>query len=438
MILFNSIVLLVIDLYIYKGLRATQLRFPKTRLFPFLWWGYSFLLILSVFVSIYTNIPLMVRSVILVVFFSTFITKFIYILILLADDIRRGGVWLKRLLFPERKKRLKQIRKYRKLRNEGQVAVASAPLPENPVKGISRSEFLTRAGILVAAAPLVPISWGVLSGAYDYRIRRQKIYLPNLPKAFDGMRIGQLSDIHSGSFYNKKAVMGGVELLLAEKPDTVFFTGDLVNNLASEMRDYQDIFSKVQAPLGVFSVLGNHDYGDYHFGQESSTAKVKNLQDLIETHRVMGWDLLQNENRSLRVDNEEIAILGVENWGTGRFPKHGDLAAALSGTEEAPVKLLLSHDPSHWRAQILPDSDVDVTFSGHTHGMQFGIRGEHFKWSPVQYIYKEWAGLYQEENSQLYVNTGFGFLGYPGRVGIVPEITIFELIRGEQPANVKA
>ncbi|HLW51162.1 MAG TPA: hypothetical protein VKZ78_09315, partial [Sphingobacteriaceae bacterium] len=148
---------------------------------------------------------------------------------------------------------------------------------------------------------------------------------------------------------------------------------------------------------------------------------------------VMGWDLLQNENRILRVNNEEIAVLGVENWGTGRFPKHGNLEEALKGIEEAPVKLLLSHDPSHWRAQILPDSDVDVTFSGHTHGMQFGIRGEHFKWSPVQYIYKEWAGLYQEENSQLYVNTGFGFLGYPGRVGIVPEITIFELIRGEQP-----
>ncbi|HLW50849.1 MAG TPA: hypothetical protein VKZ78_07735, partial [Sphingobacteriaceae bacterium] len=222
MIFFNSIVLLVIDFYIYKGLRATQLGFPKSRLFPFLWWGYSFLLILSVFVSIYSNIPLMVRSVILVVFFSTFITKFIYILILLADDMRRGGVWLKRLLFPVRKKRLKQIRQYRKMRDEGKIEASMVPLPENPVKGISRSEFLTRAGILVAAAPLIPISWGVLSGAYDYRVRRQKLYLPNLPKAFDGMRIGQLSDIHSGSFYNKKAVTGGVELLLAEKPDVLF------------------------------------------------------------------------------------------------------------------------------------------------------------------------------------------------------------------------
>src|SRR5690606_24941140 len=239
--------------------------------------------------------------------------------------------------------------------------------------------------------------------------------------------------IHSGSFYNKKAVTGGVELLLAEKPDIVFFTGDLVNNLSNELRDYQDIFSKVKAPLGVYSVLGNHDYGDYHFGRESSPAKDKNLADLIDAQRIMGWDLLLNEHRTIRVGNEEIAIVGVENWGTGRFPKHGDLGAALQGTEDIPVKLLLSHDPSHWRAQVLTQSDVDVTFSGHTHGMQFGVRTEHLKWSPVQYIYKEWAGLYREQNQQLYVNTGFGFLGYPGRVGILPEITIFELIRGTQP-----
>src|SRR5690606_38066873 len=158
----------------------------------------------------------------------------------------------------------------------------------------------------------------------------------------DGMQIGQLSDIHSGSFYNKKAVTGGVELLLAEKPDVVFFTGDLVNNLAGEMRDYQDIFSKVQAPLGVYSVLGNHDYGEYHFGREASTTKAKNLVDLIDIPQVMGWDLLQNENRTIRINNEEIAVLGVENWGTGRFPKYGNLAEALSGTQDAPVKLLLS------------------------------------------------------------------------------------------------
>lgn len=433
MVIFNSIILLILDLYIFKGLRATRIKFPKHRAFPYLWWGFTLLLITAVALSIYTHMPLMLRSMILVAFFSTFVTKLIFALVLFMDDLRRGGVWLKRLIYPERKKRLKKLRQYRKKRDQGKVAKLPDPLPENPVRGISRSEFLTKAGIIVASAPLVPISWGVISGAYDYRVRRKKIYLPNLPQAFDGIKIGQLSDIHSGSFYNKKAVQGGVDLLLAEKPDIVFFTGDLVNNLASELRDYQDIFSRVKAPLGVYSVLGNHDYGDYHFGPEDSVAKAKNLEKLIDSHRVMGWDLLLNEHRAIRVDNESIGVLGVENWGTGRFPKHGRLDETLKGTEDYAVKLLLSHDPSHWRAQILGDTDIDLTLSGHTHGMQFGIRGEHFQWSPAQYIYKEWAGLYLQGHQQLYVNTGFGFLGYPGRVGIVPEITIFELIRGETP-----
>ncbi|GGG99138.1 phosphoesterase [Parapedobacter pyrenivorans] len=422
MVIFNTIILLLIDFYIYKALRATQLRWASSRLFPKIWWGYSLFMTICVFISIYFSIPLFFRSIILVAFFLTFISKFTFILILLADDIRRGGIWLKRLFIPKK----------------AQVAPASDigdPLPEQPVKGISRSEFLTKAGILVAAAPLAPLGWGVISGAYDYKVRRERLYLPNLPQAFHGMKIGQLSDIHSGSFYNKTAVQGGVDMLLAEKPDVIFFTGDLVNHLANEMRDYQDIFTKVRAPLGVFSTLGNHDYGDYHYGPEPSVAKAKNLQDVKDTHKVMGWDLLLNENRKLRVDNGEISIIGVENWGTGRFPKHGRLEEALQGTDDMPVKLLLSHDPSHWRAQVLARPDVDVMFAGHTHGMQFGVRMGKVKWSPAQYIYKEWAGLYKENGQQLYVNTGFGFLGYPGRVGILPEITIFELVKGERPSR---
>ncbi|WP_257659241.1 metallophosphoesterase [Parapedobacter lycopersici] len=429
MAIFTTIVLLILDFYIYKALRATSIKWAATKAFPRIWWGYSVLITMGVFVSIYVNIPLMLRSIILVAFFITFCTKSIFMVVLLLDDIRRGGIWIKRLVLP-----------VKKMPGPGQQplesgAVSEAPLPEQPVKGIKRSEFLTKAGILIASAPLVPMAWGVISGAYDYRIRRQKLYLPNLPKAFHGMKIGQLSDIHSGSFYNKRAVLGGVELLLAERPDVIFFTGDLVNHLANEMRDYQDIFAKVQAPLGVYSTLGNHDYGDYHFGPEPSAAKDRNLLDLKETHAVMGWDLLLNENRKLRVDQEEISIVGVENWGTGRFPKYGRLTEALKGTDDVPVKLLLSHDPSHWRAEVLAHPDVDAMFSGHTHGMQFGVRTRHLQWSPAQYIYKEWAGLYREGHQQLYVNTGFGFLGYPGRVGILPEITVFELIRGEAPAR---
>lgn len=417
MLKLNAVILFLLDFYIFFALRATNIRFMRTRWFTVLWWGYSVSLLSGLYISFAFSIPLMIRSIILVAFFITAVSKFIYAVVLFIDDLRRGGIWLSRLFSKKKGQDL-----------EEKLQELEEPLPEVPRKGISRSDFLLKSGIIVAALPMFPLAWGVISTAYDYRVRRQRLILPNLPKEFHGLRIGQISDVHSGSFYNKKAVLGGVEMLLQEKPDAVFFTGDLVNNVADEMRDYQDIFSRVKAPLGVFSTLGNHDYGDYHYGPGDSPAKRKNLRDVIETHKVMGWDLLMDENRTLRVGNEEIAIVGVQNWGTGRFPKKGDLKRALLGTEEKTVKLLLSHDPSHWRAQVL-DTDIDAMFAGHTHGMQFGVRGENFQWSPAKYIYKEWAGLYKEGSSQLYVNTGFGFLGYPGRVGIAPEITIFELLR---------
>ena len=417
MLKLNAVILLLLDFYIFFALRATKINFTKTKLFAILWWGYSISLLIGLFISFEYAIPLMVRSIILVAFFITAVSKFIYAIVLLIDDLRRGGIWLSRLIPAKKPMDL-----------EEKIEAIEKPLPEVPQKGISRSEFLMKSGIIVASLPMLPLAWGVISTAYDYRVRRQKLVLPNLPKAFHGLKIAQISDVHSGSFYNKKAVLGGVEMLLNEKPDAIFFTGDLVNNVASEMRDYQDVFSKVKAPLGVYSTLGNHDYGDYYYGPDDSPAKRKNLQDVIDTHKVMGWDLLMDEHRTLKVDQEEIAIIGVQNWGTGRFPKKGDIQKAMLGTEDKAVKLLLSHDPSHWRAQIL-NTDVDAMFAGHTHGMQFGVRGEHFQWSPAKFIYKEWAGLYQEGNSQLYVNTGYGFLGYPGRVGIAPEITIFELVR---------
>lgn len=415
MLQLNTVLLFILDFYIFFALRATNIKFVTTKWFTYLWWGYSISLLIGLFISFQYSIPLMYRSIILVAFFMTAVSKFIFAAVLIIDDIRRGGIWLSRIFSPKKVTHL-----------EENIEELEKPLPEVPKNGISRSEFLMKSGILVAALPMLPLAWGVISTAYDYRIRRQKLVLPNLPKAFHGLKIAQISDVHSGSFYNKKAVQGGVEMLLGEKPDMIFFTGDLVNNVASEMRDYQDIFSKLHADLGVFSTLGNHDYGDYYYGKEDSPAKRKNLQDVIDTHKVMGWDLLMDENRTIKMGADELSIVGVQNWGTGRFPKKGDLKKALMGTEEKPIKLLLSHDPSHWRAEVL-DTDVDAMFAGHTHGMQFGVRGENFQWSPAKYIYKEWAGLYKEGNSQLYVNTGYGFLGYPGRVGIAPEITIFEL-----------
>lgn len=421
MLIFNAILLVFFDFYIFFALRATKIKFVKTKWFSFIWWGYAIGLLVGLYVSAKFNIPLAYRSIILVAFFMTAVSKFIFILILLMDDIRRGGVWVARLFSPRKSKNI-----------EERAENLSEELPEQPVHGITRSEFLTKSGLIVASLPILPLSWGMIAGGYDYKVRHQKLYLPNLPASFHGMRIAQISDVHSGSFYNEKAVLGGVEMLLKERPDMIFFTGDLVNNVASEMRQYQDIFSKLKADLGVYSVLGNHDYGDYYYGKEDSPAKRKNLADLIETQKIMGWDLLMDENRSIKVNNESISVVGVQNWGTGRFPKKGDIEKALMGTQDEPVKLLLSHDPSHWRAQVV-DTDVDVMFAGHTHGMQFGVRGEHFQWSPAKFIYKEWAGLYEEQQKQLYVNVGYGFLGYPGRVGILPEITIFELVKSEKP-----
>src|SRR5690606_21067224 len=251
MLIFNAILLVIFDFYIFFALRATKIKVAKTKWFSFVWWGYSIALLLGLYISAKFNLPLAYRSIILVAFFMTANSKFIFIVILLLDDIRRGGIWVAKLFTPRKRENLAE-----------RVEELSEPLPEKPIDGISRSEFLTKSGILVASLPIFPLSWGVISGGYDYKVIRQKLSLPNLPTSFHGMRIAQISDVHSGSFYNKKAVLGGIEMLLGEKPDVVFFTGDLVNNVASEMRDYQDIFAKLKADLGVYSVLGNHDYGD--------------------------------------------------------------------------------------------------------------------------------------------------------------------------------
>jgi predicted MPP superfamily phosphohydrolase len=237
-----------------------------------------------------------------------------------------------------------------------------------------------------------------------------------------------ISDIHCGSFTDKEAVVRGVEMVMAQKPDLILFTGDLVNNIADEMDDYMDVFNRLNAPLGVYSTLGNHDYGDYsHWDTEEE--KVANLEKLKSIHGTLGWRLLMNEHVALERDGERIALIGVENWSSkARFPKHGNLEKAHAGTKDFPFKILMSHDPSHWDAQVRKFyPDIDLMLAGHTHGMQFGIEIPGIRWSPVQYVYKQWAGLYERGRQKLYVNRGFGFIGYPGRVGILPEITVFEL-----------
>ena len=344
------------------------------------------------------------RMGIMVGLFINYLSKLFVVVFLLVDDLIRFGKWVVSLF---------------------QEKPADPQVPQS--EQIPRSEFLAKAAIIAGAIPAVSLTWGILSGAHDYRVRRVKLVLKNLPRSFDGLKIAQLSDIHSGSFFNKTAVKGGVEMLLAEKPDVVFFTGDLVNNRADEVRDYIPIFEKVKAPMGVFSTLGNHDYGDY-VAWENEQAQRQNLQNLMHAHKLLGWNLMMDTHTTLKQNGDKIAIIGIQNWGSGRWPKYGNLAKAHAGTEDYPVKLLLSHDPSHWDAQVRPQfPGIDVQFAGHTHGMQFGIEIPGFRWSPAQYVYKQWAGLYQEGDQRLYVNRGYGYLGYPGRVGILPEITIFEL-----------
>jgi predicted MPP superfamily phosphohydrolase len=409
---FTGVAVLIIDRYLLGGIRAglKKRKFPQKRSFAIFYYSLSIITLIGVFFSIFFKMGLGFRAAFLLLFFLSLFTKALFLPFILVDDLRRLILWVKQ--------------------KSSKPQPKSQPGPD----AIPRSEFLMKAGLLAGSIPLGGLVYGTISGVYDYRVKHRTLYLPNLPKAFDGIKLGQISDIHSGSFYNKKAVAGGVEMLMKEKADFIFFTGDLVNSHTKEMYEYQDIFSKVKAPLGVYSSLGNHDYGDYATWQNEA-AKKKNFDDLVATHKNMGWDLLMNANRRLKVGGEEIGILGVENWGSlSRFPKRGRLDLALKNTDDLPVKLLLSHDPSHWRAQVLDFPQIDVMFAGHTHGMQFGVQTEHFQWSPIQYIYKEWAGLYHQGAQQLYVNVGYGFLGYPGRLGILPEITIFELKASPNPS----
>ncbi len=310
--------------------------------------------------------------------------------------------------------------------------------------GVTRSAFISWLGVAVGGGIFSSLIYG-FSNKYNYNTKTVKLQYPNLPSAFKGLRIVQLSDIHSGSFDDEAAVLKGVYKVLELKPDMILFTGDLVNNITTEMEAYKDIFAKLQAPLGIYSVLGNHDYGDYYTWEDRDEAHLlkeaaarkrlasplqqKNIQDLIALQQSMGWQVLMNEHVILERNNQKIAVIGIENWSArGNFPKYGKLDIAYAGTQDVPFKILLSHDPSHWNAQVTKQyTDIDLTLSGHTHGMQFGIEIPGLRWSPIQYVYKQWAGVYEYANQKLYVNRGFGFLGYPGRVGILPEITLIEL-----------
>lgn len=298
---------------------------------------------------------------------------------------------------------------------------------------ISRLKFMSYVGLTFTVVPAISFIYGMVKGAYKYRVHKVKVKSPNLPEAFNGFKIVQLSDIHSGSFMSTDPLVKAFGIVMEQKPDMILFTGDLVNNEAKETEPHLESYKLLKAPYGVYSSLGNHDYGDYKHDWEPG-AKAANLEALKDVHARSGWRLLMNEHVPIEKDGQKIALLGIENWGGNlNFPRYGKLENAYAGTEGYPFKILLSHDPSHWDIQVSQErkyKDIDLTLSGHTHGMQFGIEIPGFiKWSPVKYIYKHWAGLYRQDNQYLYVNRGLGFLGYPGRLGIWPEITVIELER---------
>lgn len=420
--LLSSIILIFImvamDAYVFVAIRSMMAAAsPKWRTIVFsLYWLTSAVVLASI--VFYSRIPwekfMMARSYYLTFAFGLFFAKALVIVFLLADDGRRAIMWI-----------------VERMRSAPAVAAAEG---NREVEGITRSQFLMKTGLLLGGTMLGTLLYG-LSNKYNYHVRKIRLTFKNLPEAFRGLKIVQISDVHSGSFTDKQAVMRGIELIRAQQPDLVVFTGDLVNDRADEMEDYISVFSEIKAPYGVYSTLGNHDYGDYfpwpdYDANRHSEMKVRNLERLKAIHGEMGWKLLMNEHAVLERNGEKIALLGVENWSMNpRFPRKGDLAAAHAGCAEVPFKILLSHDPTHWDGQVRTNyPDIDLMLAGHTHGMQFGVEIPFLKWSPAQYIYKQWAGLYQDGKQSLYVNRGYGFLGYPGRVGIMPEITVIELV----------
>lgn len=292
----------------------------------------------------------------------------------------------------------------------------------------SRRKFLSTLALGVAAIPFSTLLYGMIKGKYNFKVLKYELEFADLPEAFDGFTMTQISDIHSGSFDNKNKIAYAVDLINQQDSDAIFFTGDLVNNVADEMDDWKELFSNLSAKEGVFSVLGNHDYGDY-VRWNSEEEKLKNLNKLKKIQSEMGWNLLLNENFYIKRKNQKIAIVGVENWGENGFKQAGDLDAACKNINDSDFKVLLSHDPSHWKSRVKNDDrNFQLTLSGHTHGMQFGIEIPGWiKWSPVKYRYENWAGIYEEKGRFINVNRGFGFLGYPGRVGIWPEITVIKL-----------
>lgn len=395
--------LFLMDLYVFQAIKAVTPQNQRYKSWIYAaYWIVSVSSLVFILLQPFTKMSPAYRNPVFAIIMGLFLFKLVISLFLIFDDLRRLSLW-------------------------GYDSIFQKPAVVAGADRLSRSAFLSWMGLGLGGTLFSTLLYG-FNNKYNYQVKKVKLQYPNLPAGFKGLKLVHISDIHSGSFNDKQAVMQGVAKILKLNPDLILFTGDLVNDRATEMDEYKEVFSRLKAPLGVYSVLGNHDYGDY-VAWESAEAKHNNLEALKQVHASLGWKLLMNEHVVLEKGGDAIALLGIENWGAkGRFPKYGKMNEAHPGTEPYPFKILMSHDPSHWEAQVLKEyKDIDLMLSGHTHGMQFGVELPGFRWSPVQYMYQQWAGLYEYGTQKLYVNRGFGFLGYPGRVGILPEITLIEL-----------
>ena len=402
------VLLVLIDLYAYKGLNTALTNHSITlkRIVRFLYWTIS---IGILGLMLYTVLDMQgtrdrrdhsyVFSLV-ALFLLFFLPKLIMVIFHGLDDLLHAGRWIYTKLMPG---------------TSGSEGVT-----------LTRANFLSQLGLIVAAVPFTGVLYGVTKGRHNFNVARVPIRSNKLPQAFNGLRIVQISDIHLGSYGGDTAIVKqGIDLINAEKPDLILFTGDLVNDYADETAPFIEVLQGLKARLGKYSILGNHDYGDYP-KWESAQAKAENLANVKKAHSMMGFKLLLDEHDVIEIGGQRIGLLGVQNWGV-RFQQYGDLRKTIQGTENLQFRILMTHDPTHWEAQVW-GTGIDLTLSGHTHGAQLGVRLGNTTYSPAQWVYKQWAGHYAEGDQQLYINRGFGFIGFPGRVGMPPEITVLKLM----------
>ena len=393
-----TILIVLIEIYTFQAFKTIS----KNKLVRFLFLGISMVAYLYAIITIFTydrsNGQTPQFQMAMGVLLTVSIPKLVVICILFGEDMYRGVLKLISTISSGETKSL-----------------------------VGRRKFISQIALGLAAIPFVSFIYGIVQGKYNYKVLKYQLTFKDLPAAFDGFTITQISDIHSGSFTNKEKIKYGVDLINQQKSDIMLFTGDIVNNKADEMDNWMDVFDKLEAKEGKYSILGNHDYGDY-MDWDKPQDKKDNFQKVKDIHQKIGFDLLLDEHRYLEKDGQKIALLGVENWGKG-FNQAGDLKRAAAGVHQEDFKILMSHDPSHWEEKVKKDSfNYQLTLSGHTHGLQMGIEiPGWFKWSPSKYVYKQWAGLYEEAGRFINVNRGFGYHAFPGRVGIWPEITVIEL-----------